>query len=150
MSRSVNVCTFSGYLAADPKIHEFDNGDKVANLRLAVNNSKKVDGEFVDAAIFIDVKAYGGMVDAIGQWTIKGSFVMVTGRLSEPRTWDADDGTTRFTMVVDHAQVTFGPRTDGVNGGQQAPAQQAPAPQAPRAAVPAKSALADDDSSIPF
>ena len=140
MSKSVNVCTFSGYLAADPKLHEFDNGDKVANLRLAVNNSKKVDGEFVDSAIFMDVKAYGGMVDAIGTYLTKGSFVIVSGRLAEPREWEDNSGNTRFTMVIDSAQVTFGPRTDG---------GETPAQQAKPAAAPVSAEDFGDDS-IPF
>ena len=148
MSRSVNVCTFSGYLAADPKLHEFDSGDKVANLRLAVNNTKKVDGEFVDSAIFMDVKAFGGMVDAIGEYLHKGSFVIVTGRLAEPREWEDNNGTARFTMCVDHAQVTFGPRTNG-DGEQSAPP---PRKAAPKKAAPISQAEADaiDDDDLPF
>jgi len=141
MSRSVNVCTFSGYLAADPNVHEFENGDKVANLRLAVNNTKKVDGEFVDDALFLDVKAFGGMVDAIGAYLVKGSFVIVSGRLAQPREWTDKDGGTRFTMVVDHAAVTFGPKTDGA-AAQPARQQQKAAQEFERGPV--------DDDDIPF
>ena len=138
MSKSLNCCNFTGYLAADPKLHTFDSGDTVANLRLAIANAKKVDGEWTNAALFVDVKAYGKQTEAIGQYLTKGSFVAVSGRLGEPRSWEGDDGTTRFTMVIDGAQVTFGPRTDG--GGAQ---ERAPRETAAPAASPA-----DDD--IPF
>lgn len=118
MSKSLNVCVFSGYLAADPKCHTFDDGNRVANLRLAVNNTKKEDGQYVDDPLFLDV-ASAARVDALEQYLHKGSFVIVTGSLAQPRQWTADDGTTRFTQVIDRAKVTFGPKVE--QGVSQAP-----------------------------
>jgi single-strand DNA-binding protein len=142
MSKSLNSVSLTGYLGADPKTHAFDNGDQVANLRLAVARQKKEDGAWVDDTIWIDVKAFGRQVEAIEQYLTKGSFIAVTGQLAQPREWEDNSGNTRFTMVVDHASVTFGPRADG--GGSPPPERQKAA-----AAASAQGGLSDDDD-IPF
>ena len=145
MSRSMNVVCLSGYLAADPKVHVFDNGDKVATLRLAVNNAKREpDGSYVDDALFLDVQVSGARVDSVAEYLFKGSFVLIDGSLGAPRSWQGDDGQTRFTMVIKRANVTFGPRTDGGGEGQKHQRREA-APAAARF-----SAGDFDDSDIPF
>jgi single-strand DNA-binding protein len=118
MARSMNVVCLSGYLAADPKVHTFDNGDQVATLRLAVNTSKKVDGQFVDEPIFLDCQVNGARVDSVAEYLAKGSFVLIDGSLGAPRSWQGDDGQTRFTMVIKRANVTFGPKSESNGGGQ--------------------------------
>jgi single-strand DNA-binding protein len=134
MSKSLNSVSLTGYLGADPKTHTFDDGTMVANLRLAVSRQKKEGGEWVDDTLWIDVKAFGKQAEAIEQYLAKGSFVAVSGQLAQPREWEGDDGK-RFTMVVDHATVTFGPRANGDGAATQTTA-------------PKDAPLADDD--IPF
>ena len=118
MSKSLNDICLTGYLGGDPRCHTFDDGSRVANLSLAVARQKKENGEWVDDTIWVDVKvsAYAdrtAAVDAIETYLAKGSFVAVKGELAQPREWTDKDGNTRFTIVVDHAAVTFGPKTDG-------------------------------------
>ena len=143
MAKSLNSISFTGYLGGDPRLHTFDDGTEVANLSVAIARQKKQDGEWVDDTIWVDVKAFGGQVAAIGQYLAKGSFVAVTGELAQPRTWEDKDGETRFTIVVDHARVTFGPRT----GDGDEPRE--PRQEKPKAAAPAQSDFADDKD-IPF
>lgn len=140
MSKSLNSVSLTGYLGADPKTHQFDNGDQVANLRLAVARQKKVDGEWVDDTVWVDVKAFGKQAESIEAYLTKGSFIAVTGQLAQPREWEGEDGAKRFTMVVDHALVTFGPRTDG----------SAPPAQQQRQAAPAQQQAPVSDDDIPF
>lgn len=150
MSKSLNSISLTGYLGGDPRCHTFDDGSRVANLSLAVARQKKQDGEWVDDTVWVDVKvsAYAdrtGAVDAIEQYLAKGSFVAVTGELAQPREWESESGK-RFQIVVDHARVTFGPRTDGASGEAQ-PRQAAQQ----KAAAPAPLAAGDfDDQDIPF
>jgi single-strand DNA-binding protein len=144
MARSMNVVCLSGYLAADPKAHVFDNGDKVATLRLAVNTSKKVDGEFVDEALFLDCQVNGARVDSVVEYLAKGSFVLVDGSLGSPRSWQGDDGQTRFTMVIKRANVTFGPK-GGEGGGSSSQSRSAAAP-----APASTGGNMFEDSDIPF
>jgi len=129
MSKSLNDICLTGYLGSDPRCHTFDDGSRVANLSLAVARQKKENGEWVDDTIWVDVKvsAYAdrtAAVDAIETYLAKGSFVAVKGELAQPREWTDKDGNTRFTLCVDHAAVTFGPKTDGA-GPQPAKQQKA-------------------------
>jgi single-strand DNA-binding protein len=137
VSKSLNSVNLTGYLGADPQLHTFDDGTEVANLRLAVSRSKKQDGEWVDDTIWVDVKAFGKQAQAIGQYLGKGSFVCVSGQLAQPRTWQDQNGETRYTMVVDHALVTFGPKAEGAS-----------TPAAPKAKTTSTADYSDGD--IPF
>lgn len=151
MSRSLNSVAFTGYLGGDPRCHTFDDGSRVANLSLAVARQKKVDGEWTDDPVWIDVKVnagagYTGAVDAIEQYLAKGSFVAVTGQLAQPREWEDQNGNKRFTIVVDHASVTFGPRVDGAGNGEAQPQQR----QQAAAPAGASQATFGADTDIPF
>ncbi len=149
MSKSLNSINLTGYLGGDPRCHTLDDGSRVANLSLAVARQKKQDGEWVDDTIWVDVKVsagagYTGAVDTVEKYLAKGSFVAVSGELAQPRQWSDKDGEARFTVVVDHARVTFGPKVDGAPAQRQEPASPAPAAAKSKAAA----AFADDD--IPF
>jgi len=124
----LNSVSLTGYLGADPNCHTFEDGTQVANLRLAVAKQKKQNGEWVDDTIWVDVKCWGGQAKAIEQYLAKGSFVGVTGQLGQPREWEDNSGNTRFTMVIDSANVSFGPRVDGGGGDAPRAAQQQAAP----------------------
>jgi len=152
MSKSLNSVNFTGYLGGDPRCHTFDDGARVANLSLAVSRQKKQDGEWVDDTVWVDVKvsAYAdrtGAVDAIENFLFKGSFVAVTGELAQPREWESESGK-RFQIVVDHARVTFGPRTNGA--GESSQPRQAAQQQAAAPAAAPLNAGDFDDTDIPF
>lgn len=140
MGRSLNTVILSGYLGGQPRYHKFDNGDEVCNLSLAVNRSKKdpETGEYVDDALWVEVKVFGKQASTCDQWLTKGSFVMVQGQLAHPRLWqDENTGNQRVSLVVDQARVTFGPKTEG-NGGQAHSAPQQAAPAAAQASSASK------------
>ena len=147
MSRSLNSVCVSGHIGRAPKVFANDDGTSSATLTLAVNNAAKVDGEWTDKALWVDAKVYGGQVDSIEQYLDKGSFVMIEGRLAEPRHWSGDDGELHVVPVIVAKSVVFGPRVDGGNG-------DAPAPRkaAPKKAAPISQAEADaiDDDDLPF
>ena len=137
MSRSLNVATVAGYLGQDPKLHTFDDGNTTATLSVCVNNSKKVNGEWTDVPLWVEVRTYGKRCEAIGQYLTKGSFVLASGRLVT-RTWAGDDGNEHTVVVIDSADVTFGPRG---NGSEQAE---------PRSAKATSAADEFGDEDIPF
>lgn len=151
MSKSLNIWHGSGYLAADPKTHTFDDGSTVANLRLAVNNQvkDKDTGEWVDDALFLAVKVYGKAAAACEQWLRKGSFVIVSGRLGKPRHWqDEGSGEHRVTMVIDRAEVVFGPRTQVEGSTMYQTSSSSSSPASSSSQLPPADDLGDDD--IPF
>lgn len=153
MSKSLNSVNFTGYLGGDPRCHTFDDGSRVANLSLAVARQKKQGDSWVDDTVWVDVKVsarpeYTGAINAIEQYLAKGSFVCVTGRLAQPREWADRDGNARFTIVVDHADVSFGPRTD--DAGESSQPRQAAQQQASAPAAAPLSGEDFDDADIPF
>ena len=143
MAKSLNVVNLTGYLGGEPRYHEFDNGDAVCNLSLAVARQKKQDGEYVEDTVWVEVKVFGGQAKPCSEYLAKGSFIAVSGQLAQPRLWEDNNGETRCGLVVDRASVVFGPRTSG-DAGQQSQPQSQPRQQA----APAASRLGDDD--IPF
>ena len=145
MAKSLNVHSISGHLARDPKVFDNDGGDRSCVMTVAVNGSKKVDGEWQDDPIFYDVRVYGAQVDAIEAWLHKGSFCVVEGRGSHPRMYTPEGGETRATPTIVARSVVFGPKTNG-DGGE--PQRSAPAAK-PKPKADVAAAFGDDDD-IPF
>lgn len=141
MAKSLNSVSLTGYLGGDPRMHVFDDGTEVANLSLAVARSKKEDGAWFDDTLWVEVKVYGGQARACGEHLARGSYVGVSGQLAPPRTWTDANGVTRVSLVVDHASVVFGPRSEGAHRPETG--------QPPAAPDGAQDGEVDDDD-IPF
>jgi len=146
MARSLNSVILSGYLGSEPRYHQFEDGNEVCNLSVAVNRQRKNQqtGEWEDDPLWVEVKVFGAQATVCQAYLTKGSFVIVQGQLAAPRLWQDDGGNQRVSLVVDRAHVTFGPKTGEGNGGGSPQQQAAPA------AAPAASRLGADDDSIPF
>lgn len=102
---AVNSVTLVGHLTADPVLKQLDEGRKVCQLRLAVNDQKG------QPPMFIDVATFGSQADACAKYLAKGRAVAVTGRLVY-REWEADNGTRRSRHHI-IGRVQFGGRPDG-------------------------------------
>jgi len=102
MAGSVNKVTLLGNLGADPEIRSFQNGGRVANLRIATSETwkdkntgeKKERTEWHTVAVFID-----GLVSVIEQYVSKGSKVYIEGQL-ETRKWQDQSGADRYSTEV--------------------------------------------------
>ena len=95
----LNQCSFIGNLGADPEIRSFQNGGRVANLRLAVSErwkdkntgEQKEHTEWVPVAIMQD-----GLVGVCERFLRKGSKIMVQGKW-KTRKWTDKDGNDRYS-----------------------------------------------------
>jgi single-strand DNA-binding protein len=124
---SLNSCQFIGNLGADVEVRSFQNGGRVANLRIACTEkwkdregNRKEKTEWVSVAIFND-----GLVGIAERYLRKGSKVYVSGKMST-RKYQAQDGSDRYTteivlngfdaklILLDGAQSGGGSRGDGV------------------------------------
>jgi single-strand DNA-binding protein len=146
---SLNKVMLIGNLGRDPEVRTFQNGNKVANLRLATTESwrdkqsgeKKEKTEWHAVAIFNDV-----LVKVAEQYLRKGSKVYIEGQL-ETRKWQDQSGQDRYTTEVvlrayGGALVLLDGR-QGDDGRDDRPARSA-APVASVRSVP------DMDDEIPF
>jgi single-strand DNA-binding protein len=139
MATDLNCVAVTGRLVRDPELRTV--GDtSVCELRIAVNDRRKVGGEWDDVAGFYDVSIWSGQGETAARFLTKGRQVAVSGRL-QFREWTTDDGQKRSAVSIVADRVTFiGPREDSGSDDHRASATPASAP-APSAS---------DTDSIPF
>ena len=102
MSGSVNKVTILGNLCADVDVRTFQNGGKVANLRVATNETwkdkntgdRKEKVEYHSVAIFQD-----GLVRVAEQYLRKGSKVYIEGQL-QTRKWTDQSGQDKYSTEI--------------------------------------------------
>ncbi len=123
MAGSVNKVIILGNLGADPEIRTFQNGGKVANLRIATSERwrDKNTGENREKTEWHTVAIFSeGLVRVVEQYLKKGSSVYIEGKL-QTRKWQDKSGNDRYSTEVvlqgfDAKLVMLGGR-DGGGGG---------------------------------
>jgi single-strand DNA-binding protein len=129
-----NQCQFIGNLGADPEIKSFDNGGRIANLRLAVSETwkDKATGEKKERTEWVSVTvASDGLVGVVERYLRKGSKVFVSGKM-RTRKWQDQNGNDRYSTEIvltgfDAKLVMLSGKQEGDQGGQQAQQEQGPA-----------------------
>ena len=121
MSGSLNEVKLIGNLCADPEVRSFQSGGKVANLRIATNETwKDRDGNKQERVEYHTVAVFGeGLVGVVERFLRKGSKVYLCGQL-RTRKYQAQDGSDRYSTEV----VLQGPGAkmlmlDGAQGGNR-------------------------------
>jgi len=102
MAGSVNKVILIGNLGADPEIKSFQNGGKIANIRIATSEQWKdrMTGERKERTEWHNVVINGdGLVGVVERYLKKGSKVYIEGSL-RTRKWQDRDGNDRFTTEV--------------------------------------------------
>lgn len=102
MAGSVNKVILIGNLGRDPEIRTFQNGGKVANLRIATSEQWKDrnTGERRERTEWHSVAIMSeGLVNVVERFLKKGSKVYVEGQL-ETRKWQDQSGQDRYTTEV--------------------------------------------------
>ncbi|WP_062770481.1 single-stranded DNA-binding protein [Sphingopyxis terrae] len=102
MAGSVNKVILIGNLGADPEIKSFQNGGKIANMRIATSESwkDKQTGEKKERTEWHNVVINGdGLVGVVERYLKKGSKIYVEGQL-RTRKWQDKDGNDRYTTEV--------------------------------------------------
>jgi single-strand DNA-binding protein len=120
MAGSVNKVILIGNLGADPEIRSFQNGGRVANLRIATSENWKDrnTGERQERTEWHTVAIFSeGLVGVVERFLKKGSKIYVEGQL-RTRKWQDQQGADRYSTEV----VLQGPGAvltmlDGASGG---------------------------------
>ncbi len=102
MAGSVNKVILIGNLGQDPEIRSFQNGGKIANLRIATSETWKDrnTGERKERTEWHTVAIYSEpLVRVAEQFLKKGSKVYVEGQL-ETRKWQDQSGNDRYSTEV--------------------------------------------------
>ena len=102
MAGSLNKVMLIGNLGADPEIRSFQNGGKVANLRIATSETWKDrnTGERQERTEWHTVAIFSeGLVGVVERYLKKGSKVYVEGQL-QTRKWQDQSGNDRYSTEV--------------------------------------------------
>ena len=120
MAGSLNKVMLIGNLGADPEIRSFQNGGKVANLRIATSETWKDrnTGERQERTEWHSVAIFSeGLVGVVERFLRKGSKVYIEGQL-QTRKWQDQSGNDRYsTEVVIRGMNGTLTMLDGAQGG---------------------------------
>lgn len=107
MAKGVNKAILIGHLGADPQVRYMPNGDAVANVNLATNETWKDrnTGQTMERTEWHRLVFYRGLAQVVGQYLKKGAQIYVEGRL-RTRQWEKD-GVKHYTteVIVDDMQM---------------------------------------------
>lgn len=121
MSRSINKVTLIGTLGRDPEVRFMPNGNAVANINLATDESynDKQTGQKVEQTEWHRLTVYGKLAEIAQQYLKKGSKAYFEGKL-KTREWEKD-GVKRYTTEIVVSEMLM---LDSKPQTQQAPQQQ--------------------------
>lgn len=147
---SLNRCTISGNLGADPELRLTQGGSHILSMRIAVNDRRKNSqtGEYEDYCNWVSATMFGPRAEAISKHLRKGQKVAIDGKLRYSE-WERD-GYRRSKLEVIVDDLEFMSRNEGQ---QQGGYGGNVSPQVAYAAQQAQAATGYDDwidESIPF
>lgn len=119
---NINNVTLSGNLTRDPELRMTPSQVAVMNFSIAVNESKKVDGEWTDYANFFDCVLIGKRAEALHKYMEKGKKVLIQAHAHQSRWADKQTGQNRSKVefVVDNIELVGNGKNAPQNGSEAA------------------------------
>ena len=104
---SVNKVILLGRLTKDPEIKYTPGSKAVANFSIATNETYyDKSGQKKERTEYHNLVVWGKLGELCGQYLSKGKQAYFEGRL-QTRSWDAKDGSKRYTTEVNVREVQF-------------------------------------------
>lgn len=115
MARGVNKVILIGTLGSDPEVRYMPNGNAVANISLATNESwkDKNTGQMQEKTEWHRVVVFGKLAEVAGEYLRKGSQVYFEGKLQTRKWQDQSTGQDKYTTEV---VVDFGGQMQMLGG----------------------------------
>lgn len=117
----MNRVILKGRLTRDPETRTFGN-TKVVQFGLAINERKKNQqtGQYEDAPLFIDCKAFAKTAETVERFFTKGREMLLEGKLNMEKWTDKASGQERSKMSIVVDSVFFcGDKPQGGGSSQQ-------------------------------
>jgi single-strand DNA-binding protein len=117
---SVNKVIIVGNLGADPEVKSFQNGGRIANLRIATSEhwKDKATGERKERTEWHSITISGdGLVGVAERFLRKGSKVYIEGQL-RTRKWQDQSGADRYSTEINVGMNGVLTMLDGAQGGK--------------------------------
>lgn len=119
MANDMNSVTIIGNLVRDAELKVQGSGFSVMSFSIAVNRSRKKDGEWVDEASYFDCVLFGKQADALKQYMTKGKKIGLEGYLRQDR-WTDSEGNKKSRVVIGCENVQLvGSKTSGDSSSYQ-------------------------------
>ena len=109
-----NKVIMIGNITKDPELRYTPQGTPVCSFRIAVNNRIKKGDNVENDTLFIGVVTFGRPAETASKYLLKGSGVLVDGRLQERR-WESG-GQQKSLMEIVAKDLKFMPKRDGSGG----------------------------------
>src|SRR3989338_5734692 len=105
---NLNKVFLIGNLTRDPELKALPSGTSVANFAIATNRVWKNDkGEKQEDAQFHNIVCFGKQAEVIKQYMVKGSMILIEGRI-QTRSWDGPDGAKKYMTEIVAENFQFG------------------------------------------
>jgi single-strand DNA-binding protein len=147
----MNKMFLIGHVGQQPK--RTTNGTGI-NYSLAVKERTRVDGEWTDRTMWVDVVHWGQNADFAEKWIHKGTKIMIEGRLNITEKTDQDGNKKRFTNVVaEHVELlskSDGQSNDGQTAGANTGAAKQPVQTPMAGSASNKISQPEGDDDLPF
>ncbi len=124
----LNKVFIIGRLTADPQVRSTPTGQQVANFSVATNRVwKDKAGVKQEEVEYHNIVVWGRQAEIASQFLVKGSVVLVEGRL-KTRSWQNKEGQNQKITEIISDRLQLGPRPAGAGGFNKGGASQS-APQ---------------------
>lgn len=154
MSRGVNKVIIVGNLGNDPEVRYTQNGDAVANLKIATSESwnDKATGEKKEVTEWHRVTMFRKLGEIAEQHLKKGSQVYIEGKLKTQKYQDKTTGEDRYstTIIADQMRMLGGKPGSSQGQPQQRTQQQQDEPENSGGYSPSDGGFDEFDDDIPF
>lgn len=122
---SLNRVCLVGNLTRDVETRQAGE-TTIASLRIAVNERRKVDGEWTEQPNYFDVDVFGKQAENAAEYLSKGRQVAIDGRLRWREWEDKDSGAKRQAVSIVAESVQFIGSRDSGNQSEKPDSDQAP------------------------
>lgn len=95
-----NKVFITGRLGYDPEVIKFDSGRTLTKLRIAVNEYKKVNGEWEEEVSWHNVQAWGKVANYMHEVLTKGDEIVIEGKLVN-NSYTDKDGNNRYVTSIE-------------------------------------------------
>ncbi len=107
----MNNVSLTGRLTTAIEIKYTTGGTAVGKFNLAVNRSKKVNGQWTDVADFFECAWYSKSSEGLAQYLPKGKQVAITGQMRQER-WTKDGQNYSRIVVIVQTLSLMGSKED--------------------------------------
>jgi single-strand DNA-binding protein len=110
---NLNKVFLVGRLTRDPETRSLPSGQQVASFGLATDRFyKDKAGQKQQQTEFHNIVFFGRQAEIVSQYLIKGSLVLVEGRL-QTRNWKDSTGNTKYRTEIVGESLQMGPKSAG-------------------------------------